>query len=175
MGFECIQVNISLLASFGRTLAVNASDMKLMIWTEEMSVGVDIIDADHQKLFMLLNRLGYSIREQSSRPILGQVLRELSDYTDYHFEREEILMEVCEYPEIDRHKRIHRALRAQVANYLQAFQRDPAAVDISQFREFLNHWLVEHIMVKDKEYETWMAGKQQALKLANARFERSLQ
>ena len=150
-------------------------DLKLMIWTDEMSVGVDVIDADHQRLFVLLNRLGYSIRERSTGDVMGKVLSELSDYTDYHFAREEIFMEVCGYPEIEIHKRVHVRLREQVAKFLRTFQRDPAAVDVRQLREFLHEWLIDHIMVMDKKYEVSMAGRDPDLKLANARFERRLQ
>ena len=154
---------------------MKSSDMKLMIWTDEMSVGVEIIDEDHQRLFILLNRLGYSLREQSTSEVMTKVLSDLSDYTDYHFNREEILMEVCDYPEIDLHKRVHRALRTQVAKYRQAFQQDPAAVDIRQLRDFINDWLIDHIMVMDKKYESWMKGKDRELRLANVRFEHSLE
>ncbi len=154
---------------------MTSQDMKLMIWTEEMSVGVNVIDSDHQKLFVLLNRLGYSLRENLTPDILGKVLSELSDYTDYHFEREEILMQICDYPDIAKHKRIHRILRAQVAKYRNNFKENPGAVNVVQLRSFLNDWLIDHIMIMDKDYESWMAGKEKALILANARFEHSLQ
>ena len=150
-------------------------DMNLMVWTDEMSVGVSVIDSDHQKIFELLNRLGYSLRENLTYDVLAKVLSELSNYTDYHFQREEILMQVCDYPGIAKHKRIHRILRTQVSKYRSDFMNNPNGLDIVQFRKFLNDWLIEHIMHMDKDYESWMVGKEKELILANTRYEHTLQ
>jgi len=69
-------------------------------WTEDMSVGVEVLDGDHQTLFSLLNKMRNAVLGDSTTLVLGEVLGELYNYTDYHFKREEAMMLLCGYPTV---------------------------------------------------------------------------
>ncbi len=144
-----------------------------IIWKPAMSVGVDVIDNDHKKLLNLINEMDYIIHADVTQKYgaIESVISELIDYTIYHFDREEKLMEVCGYPELEKHKRVHESLKSQVQTYMDSYQRTPQQFKPEAMRIFLNLWLVDHIMSMDKDYESWMQGKNEIIKKTNAEFE----
>lgn len=148
----------------------------LMEGTDVISVGVSVIDRDHQKLFSLLNEMEYIFRAEvaSKKGAIQSVLSELIDYTKYHFKREEILMEACDYPELENHKQVHEVLKEQVKHYLEGYRRDPSSFDLEKLRNFLKDWLIDHIMVMDKRYESWMQNKEDIIGKTNTEFEQRI-
>ena len=142
-------------------------------WTIEMSVGIDVIDNDHKKLLNLINELVFIIQANapSKEAAIESVISELIDYTIYHFDREEKLMEVCGYPEIERHKRVHETLKQQVQTYMDRYKQKPQTLEPDAIRIFLNLWLVDHIMTMDKDYESWMQNNAELIEQTNTDFE----
>ncbi len=57
-------------------------------WNENLSVGVPSIDEQHKALLALLNELFDSTQAGRGQAVLGKVLKELADYTVYHFKYE---------------------------------------------------------------------------------------
>ncbi len=74
--------------------------MALLHWRDNLSVGVDDVDADHKHLIDLLNELHYLVFAGGDRTSVGKVLEKLVRYTEYHFDREEKLMRVARLPRI---------------------------------------------------------------------------
>ena len=140
-------------------------------WTDEMSVGVDIIDKDHQKLFSLFKQLRSLNEEDNRSEAITKVLTELYEYTDYHFKREEAVMEVCGYPQLNSHKQIHAAFTTGVKRFLDGAAGGVDEYMVNSLSDFLEDWLVEHIMGVDKDYEAWTVGKSREINEANLNFE----
>lgn len=121
-------------------------------WTKDLATGVTFVDADHKVLINLLNQVDECIAQNEESTVLGSVLDALVEYTDYHFLREEKMMELSGYQGLGDHADIHRALSQQVRDVYQDYQTDPWSVDPVGVREFLQSWLVEHIMGHDFAY-----------------------
>lgn len=138
-----------------------------------MSVGVDVIDNDHKKLLKLINEMGFIIQANapSKKGAIESVISELIDYTIYHFHREEKLMEVCGYPDLEKHKRVHETLKKKVQTYLDSYEQKPQSFEPAAIRIFLNLWLVDHIMTMDKDYESWMQNKGELIEQTNTEFD----
>ena len=60
-------------------------------WDDNFDTGLPSIDAQHRKLVELLNKLASHVAFRSDPAQLGAVFDELSDYTVYHFETEEVI------------------------------------------------------------------------------------
>ena len=60
-----------------------------MVWKEEYSVGIVSLDNDHKKLISLLNQFTTAYDYAMSEEYERQALKDLINYTKYHFEREE--------------------------------------------------------------------------------------
>lgn len=77
--------------------------MRSIEWTERMSVGVPLLDADHKIFTDIINELEHCARYPDRRDAARDALGRLVEYARYHFEREEKVMAACGYPGIDDH------------------------------------------------------------------------
>jgi len=124
----------------------------LVKWSKDLETGVTFVDADHKVLINLLNQVNDCIAEKEEMTVLGSVLDALVEYTDYHFLREEKMMELSDYSCLDIHQATHRVLSSQVRSVYENFQADPWNVNPISVRDFLQSWLVDHIMGVDFAY-----------------------
>ncbi|WP_136416502.1 MULTISPECIES: bacteriohemerythrin [Oxalobacteraceae] len=131
------------------------SDSPYLTWTNELAIGHALIDADHQHIFDIANRLQAEISDaETAEPpeysIVGEVLVELIEHTGGHFMREEALMQTIGYPLYEAHKREHDMLMEKVNHLHRQFMdgQNNLALEVS---EFLRKWLVRHIFNSDME------------------------
>ena len=122
-----------------------------IVWKDEYSVGIEEIDKDHKKLISLLNQFTTAYDYAMSESFEREALNDLVDYTKYHFEREESLLQAHNYPDFENHKEQHRKMIEQVNSFVALYNREghDAMAEIS---EFLTNWLINHIQGSDKEY-----------------------
>lgn len=144
--------------------------MPLIHWTPDFSVGVNSLDTDHKVLISLINQLDDAIRSGEPIETVTKVLDALLDYTDYHFAREESLMEACGYPETAAHVRTHHTLRAQVHDIRDRYRRNPESMHGREVLAFLKNWLTAHIVGRDKLYSPYMRGALQKIQEADRAF-----
>jgi hemerythrin-like metal-binding protein len=132
--------------------------MSYFPWSEEYSVHLRVIDNDHKDLVNTVNLLHDAINDGSTRGQIGQIISSLAKYVDEHFRREEALMETYEYPDLARHKRIHRHLARTVYAIRIIFANKPKKIDPSKLLTFLREWLVHHILEEDTKYTPYLRG-----------------
>lgn len=145
--------------------------MALMHWSEEMSVGVPELDADHKELIRVINRLAEDYDNRNRRSAVRQSLFSLLRYAEFHFAREEKVMAACGYPELDEHKRAHRSFIARIRTLNRKFDTDPdglAEFVNRNLLSFLQDWLNHHILIEDKAYRTAAENNPEARKVAKS-------
>jgi len=130
--------------------------MPLLEWSDDYSVGVGELDAHHRKLLDLLNKLHDAMLSGKAKSVIGEILRELTDYTVYHFQEEEKLMEKVEYSELEEHKKAHRKFIVSVGEYNILADKGLEAFLSSGISNFLGDWLKTHIGGMDKKYQKEM-------------------
>lgn len=124
--------------------------MTLMEWNDQLSVGVDMIDMDHKVLVDQINMLHDALEQGSDQGIVGSVLNVLIDYTAYHFDREQQLMQTVGYVESEAHMREHRMLVKKVKEIQAGYM---AGASLGQdVMNFLKVWLTQHILKSDKAF-----------------------
>jgi len=141
----------------GKLTAVTSSE-QLMTWTDELSVGVRLIDEQHKVLLGLINELNAGMRARKSDAVLVGVVERLKEYTVKHFAQEEELFERYGYPERVAHKEIHTKLVQQVLDFETALKSGKAKVTMDIMR-FLKDWLEKHIKGTDKKYGPFLNAK----------------
>lgn len=124
--------------------------MSLMQWDKSLSVGVGSLDAQHQKLIALVNKLHEAMRSGAGQKVVGTVLGELAAYTRDHFAYEEQCMRRGLYPDLA----VHMAEHAKLTGDVKKLQQDLAAGDLltMDVMSFLRTWLTTHIMQSDMRY-----------------------
>jgi len=123
----------------------------LVTWDESYSVGVEKCDEDHKKLFSLINTLHDAMLIGKGAYVIQRVVNELADYTQYHFSREESLLEKTHYGELGSHRAQHLEFVKQVEQFRQDLKA--GAIGESVFvADFLKDWLTDHIKQSDQQY-----------------------
>lgn len=130
--------------------------MALVKWSDEFSVGVFTMDSHHRKLFDLLNKLDDAMVAGKGADIVGGIIKELLDYTRYHFGEEEKLMEKINYSGIAAQKNAHQRFISQIEEYQKKSQEGLEAFLSSGVSRLLTDWLKNHIGGLDKKYQKEM-------------------
>jgi hemerythrin-like metal-binding protein len=123
--------------------------MALMTWGPKLQLGFAEIDTQHKRLVDLVNVLHDAMRVGHGREIVGPVLNELVEYTVYHFDFEEKLMDRYRVATAPTHKAEHRKLVRDVSAFKAKFDSGAASVTI-ELMDFLRNWLTNHILQTDK-------------------------
>ncbi len=144
--------------------------MTTISWSDELSVGVHVIDADHKFLIDLIGRFNQAVASGQGADRIGKLLNALYEYTDFHFIREEALMKACGYPGLAAHGKIHERLCARMEEIRDQHAAAPSETPSDEILAFLNEWLTKHIMGHDKNYAPSMAGKELEIAQAHAPF-----
>jgi len=125
-----------------------------------MSIDDGQIDEDHKQLISIANRvleLNHPNRELED---IKQVIRELYEYVKYHFEREERFMSEQGFPGVDEHKEKHEIIIAEMNQYLTKAHH--MGEILSNFRQLVNKWVINHIMEEDKNIKIFLKAKKQS-------------
>ncbi len=131
---------------------------KYMEWTDELSVGIQEIDEQHQILVNLINMLYEAIIKRTDAKEVETILAELLQYTVIHFSVEESLMRIFDYPNYEDHKKTHQKLTSQVIELQNKFKNTQVSISV-EVLHFLRHWLADHIMGDDKKYVPYLVQK----------------
>ena len=124
--------------------------MPLLEWSNSMSVGLERIDNEHRKLIDIINDVSDAIRDDKAGEITEWVLSDMTDYTEYHFSTEEVLMKENAYPKAAEHIKEHEEFKAKLRELQEQYKLMKGSVSMIILR-FLKEWLVRHILDTDKE------------------------
>jgi hemerythrin-like metal-binding protein len=130
--------------------------VSLVRWTNSMSVGDQHIDEQHKILIDTINQLA-SAEVRNDRPLLAMIIDELVNYTVYHFEYEERLIESVAYPDLERHRRAHLGFVKWVGDLREEFTYHRRRRLDDRILGFLRDWLREHILGEDQRYSPYIA------------------
>lgn len=130
--------------------------MKDLVWGKVLSVEIDEIDQDHQKLIGIFNTLNHALSDGESQEYLKAVLDELIKCTAWHFSHEERLMLKHNYKGIEEHKEIHREL-VQAATELQDKILNNNNTITDDDILFLERWLTGHILTEDMKLGEYLS------------------
>ncbi len=133
--------------------------MKDITWGRNLSVEVDEIDSDHRKLVNLFNLLAHAVADGEAPVYLVALLDELISCTAWHFKHEERLMVKYVYADYVSHKAEHDDLIAAGKELQQRFPGDGDQDSKEKDIEYLERWLVEHILVTDMKLGDYLVEK----------------
>jgi two-component system, NtrC family, sensor kinase len=126
--------------------------MALFPWDKRFCVGIMEVDDQHEKLVGMVNRLDEAVSAGRDEKVIGQILKEALDYTQYHFSTEERLMEKAGLTgeHYRRHKIEHIDFVKTVVAEVGALRERHESVSQSLL-QYLIKWLVDHILGSDRE------------------------
>ncbi|HUI45161.1 MAG TPA: bacteriohemerythrin [Nitrospirota bacterium] len=132
--------------------------MGYLKWNNRYSVHVDEIDKQHQKLINLINEMYDAMQAGKGGEIIDTVVDRFVDYTVYHFNTEERLLQQHGYPKYDAHKEMHDNIAKKARDLKETLEKGnkPSNIDVMLL---LTNWLNAHILEEDKKYAPHIASK----------------
>jgi len=129
--------------------------MTFVEWNKSFSVGVKMIDAQHKKLFALINdvhsaSIGKEIKGDTTLDI---IIHELMAYVDFHFKTEEKYFHEFGYEKTKEHEKQHKFYEDKIRDFYKRYLEGDAEIEL--MREiiiFIRDWILNHIKINDKEY-----------------------
>lgn len=122
-------------------------------WSDEFSVHHEIIDQQHQTLFVLAHKAYRVANSPSSANEVKTILTEFFNYMKTHFKDEEQYMQIIGYPRLEAHKKIHRALIADMASMVKNIHSANEIKD--KILVIARDWLLTHILQEDMLIEKY--------------------
>lgn len=136
----------------------------MMKWKPGYAIGVDIIDAQHKRLFELADEAEALLElphYMDKYDDIITIVQELKDYVIYHFEEEEKLLLSIKYNKFFGHKVHHQDFISELN------QMDIYSIDENQSEELLKitrlivEWLISHVLVEDRVWAEYYKAKQE--------------
>ena len=126
--------------------------MSLITWNKkQFSVDVDEMNEQHKKWIALINKLHESLINQDSGISPETAIKEMINYTKFHFKEEEALLQEVKFPNYDKHKLEHEYFVLKLEKLDQDIEIG-ANVLRTQIMSILKNWLEDHICKVDKSY-----------------------
>lgn len=134
--------------------------MQKIKWDQSLSVGVELIDEQHQTWIDLYNRLTEAVAAQHGVEKVSMALSFLVDYTETHFSSEETRMAESNYPDKDAHTTKHKEFKTTLDGLVQDFQEDGPTEDLAvAIDTLLGNWLVKHIRTVDMQLGSFLSAQ----------------
>lgn len=141
--------------------------MPLIEWDNCYSVNNVEIDTQHNKLFSLLNKLhntyGGKLSSQERDRVIADTVKQICDYTSYHFKSEEDYMKKINYPALREHFRLHKDFSTRIFEYDYELRKDRLVFG-SEIISLLKNWLLDHILVEDQKFCLFLAEEENGQK-----------
>ena len=120
-------------------------------WSDDFALNLPEIDAQHQVLFGLFGEMWNAIVIRAGQADMLRLIADLDDYAVQHFKEEEAFMTATGFPRLVSHKMAHETFVRRIAAERLAIEKGSPNLSLDLLR-FLRDWLVEHILVADREY-----------------------
>lgn len=129
-------------------------------WNQDLAVGIELVDTQHQALIERLNRMAVAVEERQGEREIARTLGFLIDYTHYHFSAEEGYMEKAGYPELPAHRLLHKEFTTTLDELKRDFEEEGSTKPLARaLNAFLGNWLVNHIRTIDRKFGVFLAEK----------------
>ena len=123
---------------------------KFLNWTNELNINVGIIDNQHKKLIDILNNLNELLFLKKYQDI-NIIVKELINYTNYHFDEEEKILKKINYSEYLNQRERHDKFRKELSKYIDIKNAENIQQECSKLLFLVQSWLIDHIKKIDKK------------------------
>ncbi len=121
-------------------------------WTQNLAVGVELIDKQHKTWFEKANQLFEAGKQGKSKDYIVKMFDFLDEYTKTHFSDEEKYMLSIKYPEYNIQKQLHTGFITKLADLRKEYEASGANISvIINANQMILDWLVKHISMQDKK------------------------
>ncbi|HAJ27492.1 MAG TPA: hypothetical protein DCG53_09670 [Syntrophus sp. (in: bacteria)] len=122
-------------------------------WDTSYSVNIEVLDAQHRKLFAIVNRVINVVESRSSD--LLPAIKELIDYLSVHFREEHTVMTNANYPNLLGHRKEHLEFTEKVEAFLKGYKEGDKELGLKMV-VFMKEWINDHTKKVDAQYGEYL-------------------
>jgi len=131
----------------------------ILKWSNEFSIGNNLIDSQHKKLFMLVNSLTRLNEKNSTAADMTRTLDFILKYAVRHFKDEEALQAMYDYPDYNAHKKTHDDFTQTAIMLRDEHNKSFSYEKFKNLKNILHDWVKQHVMVDDKKIGEFIKGR----------------
>ena len=121
-------------------------------WSVDFELGHELVDAQHRRLFELINQLLKACTDGYDTKVLKVSIDYLVNYTVQHFRDEEALLLEVSFHGYERHKQLHEGFKVSIAEIVQKFDINDSTTELSKnLNRIFVRWLINHIQREDRK------------------------
>jgi len=124
-------------------------------WSDELSVCIPEIDAEHKHFIMLINELNRSIISRMGIEEIKSCMSAILDDAVAHFTHEETLFRQWNYPEAEDHAEKHAQLTQALHEIMSTFERGGFDCEWIEAGLKVKQALVAHLLNEDMKYRDY--------------------
>ncbi|MEH6625261.1 MAG: hemerythrin family protein [Motiliproteus sp.] len=145
-----------------------------IFWQDKMSVANEQIDDEHKYLFCLINTVELSLKLEGEEETLGQVIDQLIDYTQLHFDHEEKIQIKMKYPRHHEHRIEHlqilenlQVLKEQLtqktessgenSDEVKSLKKKLSKATEKEIVQLMREWVLDHVLKKDQDMTKYLS------------------
>ena len=122
--------------------------MRYIRWDPALETGYSQVDEQHKELYALVNDLNAAALVGASDVQIGHILSRILRYASTHFETEQALMELTDYPAAPDHIAIHSDFARTAQSLAEAYGAGHGKT-VLELATFMQDWLETHIQSQD--------------------------
>jgi hemerythrin len=128
----------------------------LIVWKPDYNLGIPIVDEQHRGIVSTINSLCFAIQNRHGNEMLKPIIGMVNEYTRFHFEIEEDFLEKCGYPDLEKHRILHKELIQALSQKSKdsIWHKDPL-----EFLSFLKDWWINHICKEDQVFNKYLSNR----------------
>ncbi|WP_419763656.1 MAG: hemerythrin domain-containing protein [Arcobacter sp.] len=118
-------------------------------WEKSFAIGHEKTDSEHKNLFDIAAKLN---KYKNDSKKIVQIIKELADYTNFHFTNEEKFMKSINYEYFDEHRKLHKDIVKALNNTIREMVSLPKEEIVFKLNVLVNKNIVQHILIEDKKF-----------------------
>jgi hemerythrin-like metal-binding protein len=130
-----------------------------LVWSDELSVCIPEIDAEHQRFIGLVNQLNEAIIGRLELEEIKKRMRALLNDAVAHFAHEEKLFGEWEYPQAGDHAIKHAQILQALGQIMHNFKQGSVEYEWIEAGLTIKQILIEHILGEDMKYRDFCCNR----------------
>uniref|UniRef100_UPI0040482B27 hemerythrin domain-containing protein n=1 Tax=Aliarcobacter sp. TaxID=2321116 RepID=UPI0040482B27 len=125
-------------------------------WRSEYNINNFKIDTEHQRLFSIAREALNISKLQNNKEVktkLKEIIIKLFKYVNIHFENEEKYMKDIKYPDLERHKLLHKSMLKMLTNLISHLNLLSHEEIENKIFAFIEEYFIKHIIIEDKKIQ----------------------
>lgn len=132
----------------------------LLEWDNKFAIGISKIDDQHKELFQCINNLLTTMREGKGRAEVVKTLDFLEEYVIKHFNEEEELQKINDYPKYKIQHEQHEEFKNELIDLRKTFETTGvSALFVINMQQKMSKWWMNHIRDLDMDFGKFLNEK----------------